>query len=102
LSELPKPWSVYIVMCSDGALYTGITTDVGRRFRQHASGKGAKFFRTRRPLRIAYIEAGYDKSQASRRERAIKRLKAEQKRRLISQASAVTSICVAGQPDQTY
>ncbi|WP_150046325.1 MULTISPECIES: GIY-YIG nuclease family protein [Methylomonas] len=100
MSESPKAWSVYIVICSDGALYTGISTDVDRRFRQHASGKGAKFFRTRRPLRIAYIENGYDKSQASRRERAIKRLKSEQKRSLIAQAPVATSIGIAGRRDQ--
>ena len=48
----PTNWSVYVIRCADGSLYTGISTDPGRRFQQHADGRGAKFFRTRRPLEI--------------------------------------------------
>ncbi len=45
-------WQVYIILCSDDSLYTGITTDMERRFLQHARGKGAIFFRGRNPLRV--------------------------------------------------
>lgn len=67
-------WYVYIILCSDNSLYTGITTDPERRFRQHADGKGAKYFRGRRPLRIVYLEGDFSRSVASSRELQIKRM----------------------------
>lgn len=77
-------WSVYIISCSDGSLYTGISTDVERRFRQHQTGKGAKFFRGRKPLAIAYQETGYSRANASRRESMIKKLSRLEKQALIN------------------
>lgn len=77
-------WSVYIILCSDGSLYTGISTDVERRFRQHQTGKGAKYFRGRQPLAIAYREEGYSRISASRRENMIKKLSRMEKQSLIS------------------
>ncbi|MDD2900653.1 MAG: GIY-YIG nuclease family protein, partial [Desulfuromonadaceae bacterium] len=68
------PWFVYIILCSDNSLYTGITTDVERRFRQHAEGTGAKYFRGRKPLRVVYIECGHNRSTASSRETRIKEM----------------------------
>ncbi len=76
-------WSVYIIHCSDNSLYTGITTDVEARFLQHASGKGAKYFRGRKPEAVVYVEGGHDRSSASQRECAIKRLSRQEKFRLI-------------------
>lgn len=76
-------WSVYIIRCGDGSLYTGISTDVERRFRQHQSGKGAKFFRSRRPLAVAFQEIGHDKSSASCREAEIKKMSRQDKLALI-------------------
>ena len=76
-------WSVYMILCDDGSLYTGISTDVERRFRQHQNGTGAKFFRARQPLRLAYLESGHDRASASRREREIKRLSPARKRTLV-------------------
>jgi putative endonuclease len=67
-------WSVYIILCVDGSLYTGISTDVSRRFAQHAEQKGAKYFRGRAPKQVLYIENGHDRSSASKREHAIKKL----------------------------
>lgn len=67
-------WYVYIILCADNSLYTGITTDPERRFRQHADGKGAKYFRGRRPLGIVYLEAGHTRSSAGSRELRIKRM----------------------------
>ena len=77
-------WQVYIILCSDNSLYTGITTDVERRFSQHFTGTGAKYFRGRSPQRLVYLEVGHDRSSASRREVEIKRLRLSDKRRLIA------------------
>jgi len=77
-------WLVYIILCSDATLYTGITTDLERRFAQHASGLGAKYFRGRRPLEIVYRESGHTRSSAGRRELEIKGLERAEKYILIS------------------
>ncbi len=67
-------WQVYIIRCSDGSFYTGITTDLDRRFRQHAVGRGARYFRGRRPEEVIYWEPGHTRSTAARREAEIKAL----------------------------
>lgn len=72
-----------MILCSDNSLYTGISTDVDRRFQQHASQCGARYFRGRQPLQLVYLEAGHDRSSASKREAAIKQLKRPAKERLI-------------------
>ena len=69
-----KNWFLYMILCSDDSLYTGISTDVERRFRQHADGRGARYFRGRRPLRIVYLESGHTRSSASGREYQIKQM----------------------------
>lgn len=76
-------WSVYIILCDDGSFYTGISTDVKRRFRQHRQGKGAKYFRGRQPDRIVFVEAGHCRSSASQREAEIKKMKRSEKTLLI-------------------
>lgn len=77
-------WHLYIILCSDDSLYTGITTDMERRFRQHAIGRGAKYFRGRRPERLLYLESGHTRSTAARREAEIKRMTRTGKHLLIS------------------
>ena len=77
-------WQVYMILCSDNSLYTGITTDVQRRFSQHLAGVGAKYFRGRIPHRLVYLEGGHNRSTASRREAQIKKLRADEKRQLIA------------------
>ncbi len=111
-------WFVYIIRCDDDSLYTGITTDVVRRWSEHSQptsersrtdrqrserckkdasaaannsltdtrkvSRGAKFFRGRKPLQLAYIESGHDRSSASRREAAIKRLPRAAKLQLLA------------------
>lgn len=67
-------WQVYIILCSDGSLYTGITTDMDRRLRQHRKGRGAKYFRGRSPEKVVYLETGHSRSSAAKREAAIKAL----------------------------
>lgn len=77
-------WSVYIIRTSRGALYTGVSTDVERRFREHAaSGRGARFFRAQAPAEIVFVERGHTRSSACRREAAIKRLSRSRKLALI-------------------
>ena len=79
-------WFVYIIEASDGSLYTGVTTDIDRRFAEHSStGKGAKFFRARKPVKIAYIQEHPDRSSALKREAEIKKLSREKKLQLIGQ-----------------
>ena len=78
-------WSLYIIEASDASLYTGITTDVERRFEEHCLGRrGAKYFNGRSPVKIVYREDGHSRSSASRREAEIKSLSAQAKRDLIA------------------
>jgi putative endonuclease len=79
----------YILECADDTYYTGWTTDPTRREKQHNAGRGARYTSTRRPVRLVYIEELPDKLSALKRERAIKALRREQKKKLISQAKAV-------------
>lgn len=118
-------WLVYMIRCDDDSLYTGITTDMARRWHEHSSwsehdssrepnkedekidrlhggrckdgvgvaenppsimkiNRGAKFFRGRKPLQLAYIESGHTRSSASRREAAIKQLSRAAKLQLLT------------------
>jgi len=77
-------WFVYMIQADDGAYYTGVTTDVERRFKEHCDGgRGARYFRGRTPLAVVYRESGHTRSSACQREAAIKKLKREQKQLLI-------------------
>lgn len=80
-------WQVYMIRCSDESLYTGITTDVTRRFAEHHRGAGARYFRGRAPRQLVYLETGHDRSSASRRELEIKRLSPAAKRALIASSA---------------
>ena len=84
-------WWVYMLRCRDGSLYTGVTTDVERRFAQHRAGTGAKYTRSHPPEAIVYREELPDKPAALRRELAIKGLRREGKLRLIETAGAAPS-----------
>ena len=82
---------VYIVRCSDDTLYTGITTELKRRIEEHNSSlKGAKYTRVRRPVCLVYKEVCKDRSSASKREYAIKKLSRAKKLALIE--SLVTTL----------
>jgi putative endonuclease len=77
-------WFVYIILATDGQLYTGITTDIQRRWNEHTSGKaGAKYFRGRAPEMLCFLEAGHTRSTASQREATIKKLNRSKKMELI-------------------
>ena len=70
---------VYILECKDGTLYTGITTDVSRRFEEHKAGKGGNYTRTHKPVKILYTEKQPDRGSALKREAEIKKWPRERK-----------------------
>ena len=79
-------WSVYILRCSDDSLYTGITTDVERRIKEHngePANVGAKFTRGRQPVELVYQEKVKSRSLATKREMEIKSLSRKKKLDLI-------------------
>jgi putative endonuclease len=81
---MSQDWFVYILSCADHSLYTGITTDIERRLKEHnSSTKGAKYTRGRRPVTLAYSERCDNRSDASKREAAIKKLPLAEKQDLI-------------------
>ena len=80
-------WWVYVVRCADRSLYTGVTTDVPRRVRQHNAGTASKYTRSRLPVRLAYREEARGRGAALQREAAIKRLTRQAKERLIAARS---------------
>lgn len=81
---MEKTYYVYILICGDGSLYTGMTDDVPRRVLTHNAGKGAKYTRSRLPVQAAYVEPCPDKSAALRREMELKRLSHGEKAALIA------------------
>ncbi|HJV48325.1 MAG TPA: GIY-YIG nuclease family protein [Geothrix sp.] len=81
-------WSVYLIRCRDGTLYCGIALDAEARLRQHEEGKGAKYTRGRGPLALVYREVCGSRSEALKRERAIKRLGRKDKE----------ALCLTGTP----
>lgn len=89
MSDAPANWSIYIIEASDGSLYTGVTTDIERRFSEHLQGRrGARFFNGRQPLRVVYREHGYTRSSACQREAKIKKLSRSEKQSLIAARTA--------------
>ena len=67
-------WTVYVLRCRDGSLYTGITNDLERRLRRHRAGRASAYTRTRLPVRLVYAERQPDRPAALRREAALRRL----------------------------
>ena len=80
-------WIVYILECTDGSLYTGITKDLERRMKAHATGKGAKYTNRRGPFTVRYTESLDSKGAALQREAAIKSLDRAAKVALIASMS---------------
>ena len=79
----------YILECADGTYYTGWTTDPERRVKQHNKGIGSRYTKTRRPVRLVYLEEQPDKVTALKRELAIKKLKRVQKSKLVEESTQV-------------
>lgn len=73
-----------MIECKDGSLYTGITTDVKRRFKEHKAGNGGHYTRSHTPLQIVYTEEVENRSEASSREAEIKKLPRAKKLSLIN------------------
>ena len=86
-------FSLYIVRCADGTLYTGITTDVSKRLADHtASPRGAKYLRGRGPLQVVFSEVVGDRASASQLEYRVKRLSRARKLALIEGRSALSEL----------
>lgn len=79
-------WFVYVVRCSDQSLYTGVTTDAQRRIDQHNDGRGARYTRSRGPVKLVYLEKAKDRGAALRREHEIKCMSAVGKRLLVKES----------------
>lgn len=75
---------VYVLRCADGTLYTGYTTDIGRRIAEHAAGEGAKYTRGRTPIELVHVESFDSRSGAMAREHEIKQLERNEKLAIIS------------------
>ncbi|KVV18796.1 excinuclease ABC subunit C [Burkholderia cepacia] len=89
-------WFLYLIECADDSVYTGITTDVAARFDEHASGKGARYTRSRKPRVVLASFPLPDRSIASRAEYWVKRLTAAQKRELAAGIRTLESVLPAG------
>ena len=84
LARLSKDnWCVYILKCTDGTFYTGITTDINRRIKEHGTKKGAKYTKQRGPFKLVYKAYFYNRSSASKEEHRIKSLPLQEKIKLI-------------------
>lgn len=76
-------WFVYIVECCDGTLYTGVTTDIAWRLAAHNTGNGAKYTKSRRPVKLVYRERVKNQSEACKRECQIKKFSRAKKLKFI-------------------
>lgn len=86
-------WSLYVLRCADGTLYTGIATDVPRRLAEHNDGvKGARYLRGRKPLTLVFWSEVGDRSLATRAELRVKRLDRNAKEKLIASKSGITEL----------
>lgn len=87
MAESNSSWAVYMIRCGDGSLYTGITTDVERRLREHkdtdGQGRGAKFLRGKQPLQLVYKIQVQNRSSALQMEYALKQLSKSEKESLV-------------------
>ena len=86
-SDMPSSvWYLYVLQCSDGTYYTGVTTDVKRRLNEHNnSSRGSKYTKTRRPVKLIYFSEFENRSSAQKAEYRFKKLKREQKERAIDE-----------------
>ena len=79
-----RGWRVYLLRCRDGSLYAGATSDLAARVARHSAGKGARYTRSRLPVRLVYDEPAADRGAALRREAALKRLPRAEKLALVA------------------
>ena len=81
-------WWVYVLLCADKTLYTGVSNDLAARVERHNAGSGARYTRSRRPVKLVYQEMAADRGAAQQREYAIRKLNPAQKRALIGASPA--------------
>lgn len=86
------PHYVYVILCEDDSFYTGYTKDLNSRMKMHMNGKGARYTRTHRPKKLAYVEEFDSRAEAMKRERKVKMLKHHQKLKLINNVRAGAGI----------
>ncbi|MGN1193148.1 MAG: GIY-YIG nuclease family protein [Dorea sp.] len=79
----------YILKCKDGSLYTGWTNDIEKRVQAHNAGKGAKYTKSRLPVKLVYYEEHETKKEAMKREYAIKHMTRQEKERLIKKELSI-------------
>lgn len=91
-------WYVYMVRCRDGSLYTGIATDVERRFAEHQDNRGAKYLRGRGPLALVFKQRIGQRGQALKVEQNIKRLPRHVKERLIQTGTGLEELLADSKP----
>lgn len=92
MEKIEKKWYLYMIRCEGGSLYTGITTDVNRRFEEHKNGKGAKYTKIRKPLNLEiFFEVG-NKSQAAKLENLIKKMSKIEKENIILNNNEIEKI----------
>ena len=91
-------WHLYIVRCLDGSLYTGIATDVERRFAEHQANTGAKYLRGRGPLDLVFKQRVGHRSRALKIERSIKRLPKQKKEALVNTGAGLESLLSKRKP----
>lgn len=84
----PQCWFLYMLECRDRSLYTGITNDLDARLKKHNAGRGARYTRGRLPVRLVFSEPCAGKSEALKREYAVKRLSRREKLALIARSGA--------------
>lgn len=85
MASSQKQWYVYLVQCADSTLYSGVTTDLDRRVREHNGefpGRGAKYTKARRPVKLVYSEECADRSAAGKAEAALRKLSRVEKLKL--------------------
>lgn len=87
MPDKQERWFLYMIRCRGGLLYTGITTDVSRRFGEHCDGKGAKFLRGKGPLELVLSTEIGNRSEALKAEARIKRMRKAEKEALIRNGS---------------
>lgn len=97
-----KNWYVYMLKLNDGSLYTGITTDVERRLKQHQNGKGSKIVRSKLPCELAFVEKVGDKSLALKHEHILKELPHSDKVELCKFQTFLKEKLKSGKIDEAY
>lgn len=98
-STSSKTWFVYLIECADGSLYTGVTVDLGSRFKAHLEDRGARYMRLHPPRRMLAAETHPDRSSALKAEYRIKQLTPAEKRAYAAQMTFRPLPAAAAQPE---